>query len=364
MKKDVLEKGLGILVGICCLAMLSGCNTATSSMTDPVKNGIYKTGPTGGPATVPFEAVFRIVGGTEPVNVNTIGVALRKPNAPIWDPWTQIYRYNEDPAKMTNVYGFTIDPDPSTTVPDASTVFTVSGEMPLTTTGQYTIRTHCETSFPNSYFTNGSDSIAFQVASGFETQYYLGGTSTFYVPPDTTGGCFWNFMAGYDILFTTAVGGMIDLDPVNFPGWSDLPQTIDLVTEDLPVPQVAATLTQGTEQIDIDVTTGTVEYTMPEDEWMILDLTANPDPVWGGYFAICGLEFSFDPDLGGILWPTSATKADLELNLINMAWKIAESEGEGEPWGPCTVRRNTLLEIETPFDAMPECGCTAYYSHY
>jgi len=103
---------------------------------------------------------------------------------------------------------------------------------------------------------------------------------------------------------------------------------------------------------------------MPEDEWMIFDLNLNPDPIFGGYYAICGLQFSFDPDISGVLRPKSATRADLELNLKNNAWKIAVSEDGGESWGPCLVRRSTLFEIKTPFDALPECSCTAYYTPY
>jgi len=365
MKIDFLKKGLGLLLCVYCLTMFFGCNTATSSLSAPASNDEYTTAEDGGPAIVPFSATFRIVSGNQPVNVNTISATLGEPNQTFVEPPTLIYKYNEDPAQMTNPYGLTIEPDPLTVEEDSTTVFTVSGDISLSTPGQYTVLVNCAAYNSSSFYTDFTNTASFQVLSGFNHENYVGGPLEFNLTPNKTGGgtCFWNSIFSEFLYFPMLTGFVGLMMPVDFPGWADLPATIVMIEEDPPFPQVEATLTQGADQIDVDYATGTVDFSLPEDQWMILDLTLNPDPIFGGLLAICGLEFSFDPAVSGALLPTSATTADLEVSFINMAWKISESEDEGETWEECTPRRNTLFEIETQFDALPECSTTLYWSH-
>jgi len=95
------------------------------------------------------------------------------------DPFTIIYKYNEDPAKMINLYGLTIEPDPLTIEEDRDTLFTVSGNIELSATGQYSLSTSCMAYNSNSTYTNFTNRATIQIISGFDIQYYLGGTQEY-----------------------------------------------------------------------------------------------------------------------------------------------------------------------------------------
>jgi len=208
---------------------------------------------------------------------------------------------------------------------------------------------------------NGRDSVSFTVVSGFDPQNYLGGTQTFHFMPTINGTCFWLSGLGtvgmtFELFVAVIMQEMIDAVPVNFPGWSELPETLDLVTEDPPIPRVSADLSRGTGRIDVDIP-GTVDVTLNEEDWMYFDLTSNPDPTFGGEYYICGYRFNFNT---GALLPVDTDSADLELPFVNMALKVAEIV-EGVT-GDCTLRTaSSLQEMDTPFDAKDSCLCTAYY---
>jgi hypothetical protein len=353
MNKILAGKGIIILTGVCCLAILCGCEVSTSSVSEPAL-GVYETDPVTGRADVPFEGSFWRYQGTAPVDINTITVHMLKPGG--WPTDPPIYDY-----PSTNEYGFNLDGPTG-----SNGLYTVSGTMPLTP-GNYQLTTKCwPQGFPmpgTSYFSNGSDTRSFTVKSGFDPENYTGGVQTFGFLPDINGTCFWISGLGtvgmsFELLVAVIMKEMIDADPMNFPGWSTLPQTIDLVTEDLPIPQVAATFSQGTGQIDVDIP-GTIDVTLAEEDWMYYDLRANPDPVLGGEYFICGYRFSFDNP--GALLPIGPDEADLELNFVNMALRVADAI-DGVPVGDCLVRTApSVVEMTSPFDAQEACGCSVYY---
>ena len=76
MNQRLILNAMGIVIGIFCLTLLSGCDSTTATLIEPTKGAIYYTD-TSGYASVPFSAIFKPHSPDAVVNLTSITVNLR-----------------------------------------------------------------------------------------------------------------------------------------------------------------------------------------------------------------------------------------------------------------------------------------------
>ena len=361
MKKRIFINTMVVIVGVFFSTFLygmSGCESTTSSVLEPVGGAVYYTDASGY-ADVPFTGIFKPHSAGSVVSLTSIQVDL-KDKWWIYHPGSlQIFwRYGTEDE--INDHGFELNG------PDDNGQYLVTGTMRLPI-DNYTVSTKCWPEAGGSYFSNGSDRTSFRVESGMEPQDFVGGTHSFDLPPmgSTVGKCFCMSMFSpfgftFEYLIPTLMtpqgpGG----NGVDVPGWNNLPESVvllDAVTAS-PFPEITADFSQGSDEIVLDVhPDGVIDVDLPDpNDWMEYDMSA----AGYGIYYICGFEYKI---AGGVLQPVTAISTDLELTFENMALKVAESRG-----GTCAVARaSNLLQCvpgawNTPLDAMPACEVSALY---
>jgi hypothetical protein len=338
MRRDFTQKMLGLLAGMVCLFMFSGCDSVTSQVIEPVDGSVFETDAVTGYAEVPFEAVFVPHAGDAVVDMDSIEVKLGEAGS----LWGFLGDDIFDMGDGTNEFGFTING------PDETGAYTVSGTMDLLP-GSYWVKSKCTSEgVLGSYFTDGSDRSTFIVNSGFEIENFEGGVQGFY-HHSTDGICFW--LSALIPVGESLIAGIMAPSGIDVPGWDDLPVDDLLFIEAFPpFPEVTADFAEVAGEITVSVSPTSYDIEIEDPaEWMEIPITFNGETWW-----ICGFQFELGP---GALLPVMPDLTDMELTFYNMAFYVAEDQ-ESE----CEVARAaTIFQMTSPLDAKETCECTAFY---
>jgi len=338
MRKEFAQRTLALVAGLFCIILLPGCDSVTSQVLAPGAGSAFETDAATGVAAVPFQAVFKPHAGDAAVKLDSIEVKLGEAGS----LWGSMGEEIFDMRDGTNEFGFAIEG------PDGTGAYTVSGTMELLP-GSYWVQSACTSEgVLGTYFSNGSDRVAFTVSSGFAAENFQGGEQGFY-HHSTDGACFW--LSALLPVGESLIAGIMAPGAVDVPGWGDLPADgLRFVEAFPPFPEVTADLAAAAGEIAVSVSPTSYDIVLEDPaDWMEIPITFNGETWW-----ICGFQFEAGP---GALLPVTPTLTDMELTFHDMAFYVAE-----DPTSECRpARAASPLEMTSPLDAMESCECTAFY---